>query len=399
MNAAHSRSFIDPMDQPESVGPPSAFVNNIPSDLSGILRDYLTAEDKKKGIQSEEAILIGLLSDEKEEVPPFCAWNPSLKFFDGLDVRATALKTATARAFIAGNVPAGLALVRNNPWLLRAEMEGTVVMGERSITLKGTPLQILARLGDFNPIEREEKEEPIGGVEQLLALDIPTGDGLAGHLTADEIESQLNAVFPPGWDSEDGMDSLKATVEELVSEIEALNIDHEAPWNVIQPLTEDIIRRFRTTIFHLPTPTSGFVFDQRIFPWFIDRFWGNDGKRGWGKRLGHEWSTKSDLLLVAGLGSLQAADTPCGLQFHRQGVYKVVADKVVPDRSIHFSAAPPSFYSGLGLSSFLSLYNARGDGVRWGRFFRKCCQTKTADLQKFMRTPARPHPQSSCVIL
>jgi len=335
----------------------SAFVNNIPNDVSGILRDYLIGEDKEEGIQSEETVLMNILSDEKQEVSPFCAWNPSLRFFDSLDVRAAALKKATARAFIAGNVPAGLALVRNNPWLLREEIEGTVVMGERSITLKGTPLQMLARLGDFNPIEREENEEPIGGVEQLLALDIPMVDGFAGPLTADEIKSQLNAVFPPGWDSEDRMDSLKSAVEGLVSGIEALGIHHNASWDEMRPLAEGIVNRFRATIFNLPQPESGFVFDQRIFPWFIDRFWGDDGKQGWGKRLGGEWSTKSDLLLVAGLGSLQAADTACGLQFHRRGAYKVVADKEVPKRSIHFSAGSPNFYSDLGGSFFLSLYN------------------------------------------
>src|SRR5437762_6324470 len=179
MNSAHR----DSTDQPKSIEPQPAFVNNIPSDVSGILRDYLAAEDKEEGIQSEEAILMDLLSDEKEEIPPFCAWNPALRFFDSLEMRARALKKATAMAFIAGNVPAGLALVRSYPWLIHDDMEGTGIMGERSVTLKGKPLQILARLGDLNPIEREEKE-PVGGVEQLIALDL---------LSADEIENQLNA--------------------------------------------------------------------------------------------------------------------------------------------------------------------------------------------------------------
>src|SRR5439155_17948386 len=135
---------------------------------------------------------------------------------------------ATAKAFIAGNVNVGLALIRSNPWLIDEEMEGTVVMGEQSITLKGTPLQILARLGDFNPIPLEEKEEPIGAVEQLIALKL---------LSTEEIENQLNEVFPTGWDSEDRMKSLKAAVEDLVSGIEALDIvDPNAPWSEIRSL-------------------------------------------------------------------------------------------------------------------------------------------------------------------
>lgn len=358
-------------------------------DLSYFLGTFLVGEN-------EEAILSAAVpADEKAEVPPRCLWDPDLSFFASFDQRADALKKAVAVHLISGNAGAGIELIGRNTWLINEEIEGTVVMGERSITLKGKPLQILARLGDLNPIELEEKDEPIGGVEQLIALDL---------LSADEIENQFNEVFLPGWDSEDRMKPLKAAVETLVKDIAALDIDPDAPWDKMRPLAEEIIHRFRATIFNLPMPDSGFIFDRRIFPWFIDRFWGGDGQKGWKELLGNAWSTKSDLLFVAGLGSLQAADSACGLQMHRQGIYKVVAEKEAPNREVHFSAGCPDFYSHLGVSAYLSLYSgtlrrADGRGAGAGRCFQKYCQTSTAVLQKFMRTSARPKNQSRCVIL
>jgi len=152
-------------------------------DLSYFLGTFLVGEN-------EEAILSAAVpADEKAEVTPRCSWDPDLSFFASFDQRADALKKAVAVHLISGNVGAGIELIGRNTWLINEEIEGTVVMGERSITLKGKPLQILARLGDLNPIELEEKDEPIGGVEQLIALDL---------LSADEIENQFNEVFRKG---------------------------------------------------------------------------------------------------------------------------------------------------------------------------------------------------------
>jgi len=459
MNSARNRFFVDSIDPPEPIEPQYTFLNNIPSHLSSIFRDYLTGkdeeEDKGEGIQSEEAILRDLLSDEKEEAgarvraPSFYAWDPTLPFSKSFEKRVSALKKATARAFIAGNVSAGLALVRSNPWLIHEDMEGTVVMGKRSVTLKGKPLQILARLGDLNPIW-EEKEEPIGGVEQLIALnasyvreneiykekyekkysdkeDKPPFNLPFKPLSAEEIEHQLNAVFPHGWDSKNRMEPLKAALEKLISEIAELDVDRNITLNNLLLQAKYIINQFQTTIFNLPQPETGFVFDPRILPWFIGRFWEGDRllwpQERWIDRLGGESSTKSHLVLIVGLGSLQALDTACGIQIHCRGLRKVVVNKEMPDRSIHFSSVTPNFYSRLGTVFFLSLRDGRclqkdewealegplrpGDlsffssdgwkaGGRWPRncygraSLEECYETKTKSLKKFMRASAQP---------
>ena len=360
------------------------FLDQTPQDISSIIRVHTTDA-------AEETILKrALVPDEKGIIPSRPGWNDELCFFGSVDLRAKTLKNALGHELISGNIPDAEVLLEQNPWLFDEEVEGIDHCGRR---LKAKPIPFVARLYDFNPRAPEGKEEDFGAVERLSKIAIQKG-----RLTSDEIALQVDEVLPCHWNTmtdermvhygldpgklksqhefpwqaiaEKHMQKYKDACENLVKDIAAIDIPSGISWKqtLALPEVKAAALRFQNAIQPEGNePPAGLVFDPAIFPWFIDRFWGDDGHPAWKDNLGGAWTRKSDLLDVLGYGGLMHNDTACGQQAHKKGIYYVTLKPggQMPDRAVNFSEGLPAGLALVGITEVLDIFGGPSERGPW----------------------------------
>jgi hypothetical protein len=257
-----------------------------------------------------------------------------------------------ARLLLLGHTITADAMVEANPLILTCVVDAP---DHRRNKVRGDLIQIAALAGDSNIRNKKLPEKDHGMVQRWSA-----------HLPADEVAHKIRATRPPGWEEETAarmqpyMDAAIELLNDLVTmrqQAPQLAYAGYAAFEVacIVPITK-FQDRLAAIPDEQPVITTGLIFDLQMLEKFIEDLLVKNIDR-----LGGWDSVASDLYAIKGFGGLQMCASVCDLQamVHRGGLYHVIREGELPDRSLHFSSGVPQALVGLGDSFFVSVFAFR----------------------------------------
>lgn len=245
-------------------------------------------------------------------------------------------------------------LVEKNPSILKYVIPEVRDPWGRILENK-TLLQIAGAMGDFNFREMESGEKPYGMVERL-----------ARYLPPDEVAKQLSEQFPVGWEAETDK-RMQAYYTALTTFTESLiNMPLVPLGSTLEAECKSIIETYRDSLNSAANQKvgAGLIFSPEIF--VMARKYYRQKKSSLG---GQQYSR--NLFFDIGYSGLQqraSGDAP----IIKHGIYNVVKEGEIPNRSLTFASGRP----------YYSIQHSDSDRVslaEWGFFINTSWKVASLD--------------------
>jgi len=242
-------------------------------------------------------------------------------------------------------VEEALAIVRENPLLLRCEVEAKDPIGRR---VRGTALQIAAMAGDADLKTNITEENKKGMVERLIK---------AGDLSKEEIIEQLKCVtsFEAELANEVRNRRVLAAIKKFGNDLSEIKTGSNESFEEFQLRCKYNIDQLEAGLksANENVITAGYIFDiailQKSIKWYKENL----------EKLNGYWSYQSDIFWVKAFGKLQTNLSFSDAVIIERGVGHWNSNQTIPARSLNNTTRLE-----IGLSTYIGYFEPKkaGDG-------------------------------------